>query len=396
MSEKIPFVERFGDVFKAATLVECDRRPARHGLKRFTSGWRLFVVAVVVLGGAGGALAATNVLSVNSGQSAIAPALAAGEHKGELLNIGAHNALPVGMYDTRDIQFAPGYEAWRRDVIQVNLADPSGQGPVGAAVMSTGDLRAMVEGAAACSWTAYWIKTMQAGDHPAAATAARHVEQAPALMAEGTIGAVQPSGLLPTIDAIKAGDVNLISAMLDTGGLVEDGSCGALGPAAVVPSGMSRAQYRARRAALGRVAAKRLLDDPTAVQINDQVMHSAPVETAIGQALLRVHKPFAQALVGQAPAGSAPLATRVGEQLIHEHPVAVEANTDAKPSGYTRLGPFRIGAQLLGISSKHQPDSLSAALDAGSLQQRLALTIGFRVVSVDPLAGFLNYYGVSY
>ena len=183
MSEKIPFVDRFGDAFKAATLTESNVPPARRGFRRFTRGWRLFVVVAVVLVGGGGAVAATKLLSVNSGQFVTSPGPAPG-YKGELLNIGAHNALAVGMRDTQNIPFAPGYSAWHRGVIEVNLADPSGQGPVGAAVMSTGDLRALVITAATCSWAPYWVTSMKAGNRNAAATAARQIEQAPASLSE--------------------------------------------------------------------------------------------------------------------------------------------------------------------------------------------------------------------
>lgn len=73
VSEQIPFVDRFGDAFRTATLEAGNRRPARRGLRRFTSGWRLYVAVAVLLGGTGGALAATNVLSVNSGQYMTSP-----------------------------------------------------------------------------------------------------------------------------------------------------------------------------------------------------------------------------------------------------------------------------------------------------------------------------------
>ena len=285
MSEKIPFVDRFGDAFKAATLAERDIRPARHGLRRFTRGWRLFVVVAVVLVGGGGAVAATKLLSVNSGQYVRSPQAAG--YGGEILNIGAHNALAVGMRDTRNIPFAPGYSAWHRGVIQVNLADPSGQGPVGAAVTSTGALHAWVVSAATCSWVSYWVTSMRAGNSSGAATATRQIEQAPALLREEAIGGIQPSGLGPTIDAIKAGDVNLVHAMTDMGGMISDGSCNGLGPTAVIPAGMSRQQYHAKVVALIGTGMKLLLSDPATLKINDQVMHSSQMAAAIGRLLQR-------------------------------------------------------------------------------------------------------------
>lgn len=400
MSEKIPFVDRFGDAFKAATLTERNARPARHGLRRFTRGWRLFVVLGVVLVGGGGAVAATKLLSVNTGQYVRSPQAAG--YGGEILNIGAHNALSVGMRDTRNIPFAPGYSPWHRGVIQVNLADPSGQGPVGAAVTSTGALHAWVVGAAACSWAHYWVRSMRAGNSRAAATAARQIERAPALLSEQAIGDVGQSGLEPVIDAIKAGDVNLVRGMIEMGGMVGDGSCNALGPAAVIPAGMSRQRYHAKLVALIRAGRKLILSDRAALKINDQVIHSPQMAAAIGSFLQLVDQPLATKLSQQAPAGAQPLATRIGEQLLRDHPLrfSLPRNTSPAragrqtPNGPNGIGGIAIGAELLGMPTHNMPKTLTE-LPTSNREIRMALELASHVVAVDPLAKVLNVESTS-
>ena len=401
MSEKIPFVDRFGDALKAATLAEAKAQPARHGLRRFTRGWRLFVVLGVVLVGGGGAVAATKLLSVNSGQYITSPGVAPG-HKGELLNIGAHNALAVGMRDTQNIPFAPGYSAWHRGVIQVNLADPSGQGPVGAAVMSTGDLHAMVETAATCSWAHYWVASMGAGNSSGAATAARQIEQAPSVLSQGAIGGIQPNGLGPTIDAIKAGDVNLVLGMIEMGGMVGDGSCSALGPTAVIPAGMSQKRYHAKLLALIQAGRKLILSDPAALKINDEVMHSPQMGTAIGSFLQLVDQPLATKLAQRAPTGAQPLTTRIGEQLLRDHPLrfSILRNTSRAragrqtPSGPHGVGGIAIGAELLGMPTHNLPKTLTE-LPTSNQEIRIALELASHVFAVDPLAEVLNVQSTS-
>ena len=384
MSEKIPFVDRFGDAFKTATLTERNARPMRRRLLRFMRGSRLFAVTAVVLVGAGGAFAATKLLSVNSGQYVTSAGVAPG-HTGELLNIGAHNALSIGTRDTRNIPFAPGYGAWHRGVIQVNLADSSGQGPVGAAVMSTGDLHALVEIAAACSWTHYWVTSMRAGDGRAAAVAARQIEQAPAVLSKGAIGGIQPNGLGPTIDAIKAGDVNLVRAMIDAGAMIGDGSCGALGPTAVIPAGMSRQRYHADVLASLQAGRRMLLHDPAAEAINTQVLHSPEMGAAIGAFLRRVDRPLASKLAMQAPKSGEPMAARIGEQLIRDHPLRF-VQTASRHEG---VGGIAIGALLLGLPTRNLPETL-AAMHATGKEMRVALGLAQHVFAVDPLAEALN------
>jgi hypothetical protein len=395
MSEKIPFVDRFGDAFKAATLAEPKAQPARHGLRRFTRGWRLFVVLAVVLVGGGGAVAATKLLSVNSGQYVRSPPAAG--YGGEILNIGAHNALAVGMRDTRNIAFAPGYSAWHRGVIRVNLAAPSGQGPVGAAVTSTGALHAWVVGAAACSWAHYWVASTQAGNTRAAAAAARQIERAPALLSEQAVGDVGQSGLEPAIGAIRAGDVKLVRGMIEMGGMVGGSSCNALGPTAVIPPGMSWQQYHARLMTLIQAGRKLILSDPAALKINDQVIHSPQMAAAIGSLLQLVDQPLAKKLAQQAPTGAQPLATRIGEQLLRDHPIhfSLPRNTNpASAAHQTRSGPqgvggIAVGAELLGIPTHNLPNTLTD-LPASNTDVRVALQLAQHVFAVDPLAEVLN------
>jgi hypothetical protein len=400
MSEKIPFVDRFGDAFKTGTLTERNLLPARRGLRRFTSGWRLFVVVTVVLAGGGAAVAATKLLSVNSGQYVRSPPAAG--YRGEILNIGAHNALSVGMRDTRNIQFAPGYSAWHRGVIQVNLADPSGQGPVGTAVTSTGALHAMVVTAATCSWAHYWVTSMRAGNSSAAATATRQIQLAPTLLREEAIGGIQPNGLGPTIDAIKAGDVNLVRGMIDGGGMIGDGSCNALGPTAVIPAGMSRQQYHAKLVALTRTGMTLLLSDPAALKINDQVMHSSQMGAAIGRLLELIDPPLAAKLAQQVPTGGEPLATRIGEQLIRDHPLRFSMPRNTGPAGEAHqtpsapegLGGIAIGAELLGIPTHNLPKTLTE-MQTSHTDMRIALQLAQHVLAVDPVAEVLNVESAS-
>ena len=73
MSKEIPFVDRFGDAFKTATLAEPNPRAARHRLARLPRGWRLFAIVAIVLAGGGGAVAATKLLSVNTGSTSSPP-----------------------------------------------------------------------------------------------------------------------------------------------------------------------------------------------------------------------------------------------------------------------------------------------------------------------------------
>lgn len=392
MSEKIPFVDRFGDAFKTATLIERNFRPAGHRLARFTSGWRLSVTVAAMLVGGSGALAATTLLSANSGQFVSSPGPAPG-YKGELLNIGAHNALSVGMRDTRNIAFAPGYSAWHRGVVQVNLVDPSRQGPVGAAVMSTGDLRALVLTAATCSWAHYWVTSMRAKNSDAAATAARQINQAPSLLSKEAVGGIQPNGLGPTIDAIKAGDVNLVDAMIDVGGMIGNGSCTALGPNAVKPAGMSSDKYHAKLAASRQAGEKAILGDPAAEAIDNHVLHSPEMGTALGTFLQRVDAALAAKLAQQAPPNSTRLATRIGEQLLRDHPLRARAprNTGgARAVGQNPgVGGIVVGAHLLGMSTRDLPKTLSE-IPASNTEVRTALKLAQQVFAVDPLAEILD------
>jgi hypothetical protein len=392
MSEKIPFVDRFGDAFKAATLAEPDARPARQRLRRFTHGWRLFAVVAVLLVGGGGALAATSLLSVDTGHYVTSPLPAAG-YGGEILNIGAHNALAVGMRDTRDVPFAPGYSAWHRGVVQRNLADPSGQGPVGAAVTSTGALHAWIVSAATCSWAHYWLASMKAGNRAEAATAARHIEQAPAQLSEQAIGDIGPSGLAPAIDAIRAGDVKLVQAMIDVGGMIGYGECSVLGPPAVIPAGMSYQQYQAKKAASRQIGMPMLLNDPATLRINDQVMHSAQMGAALGRVLQQADPRLAAMLARQALTHDGPLATRIGEQLMRDHPVrfylprSTSLTGSAQPTrvGAHEVAAIAVGAELLGIPTKDLPKTLMA-WPSNTEKVRVAFRLSMQFFVVDPLA----------
>jgi hypothetical protein len=395
MSKEIPFVDHFGDAFKTATLAKPSPRSQRGGLRRFMRGWRLFAIVAAVLAGGGGAVAATKLLSVNTGQYVTSsPAEGYG---GEILNIGAHNALAVGMRDTHNIPFAPGYTAWHRGVVQVNLADPSGQGPVGAAVTSTGALHAWVVSAATCSWVSYWLRSMRSGNRNAAATAARNIDQAPSQLSEQAIGGVQPSGLDPTIDAIKADDVNLVQGMIDTGGMIGDGSCNALGPTAVIPAGMRRQQYHTKLVALTRTGKKMLLSDPAALQINDQVMHSSQMAAAIGRLLQLIDPPLAAKLAQQAPTGGESLTTRIGEQLIRDHPLRFSMPRNTRRAGaahHTPSGPqgvagIAIGFALLGMPTRNLPKTLTE-MPASNADTRIALQLAQHIFAVDPLAEVMN------
>lgn len=396
MSEKIPFVDRFGDTFKAATLVEPNARAAGRRLRRFTHGWRLFAVAAVVLVGGGGALAATHFLSVNTGRYVRSPQPAAG-YGGEILNIGARNALAVGMRDTRNIRFAPGYSAWHRGVIQRNLADPSGQGPVGAAVTSTGALHAWVVSAATCSWAHYWVTSMNAGKRAEAATAARHIEQAPAQLSEEAIGDIGPSGLAPTIDAIKAGDVKLVQGMIDVAGLIGYGQCSVLGPPAVIPAGMTYRQYQAKKAASRQIGMPMIFNDPATLKINDQVMHSPQMAATIGRALQQVDPPLAATLAKQARKHGGLLEARIGEQLMRDHRLHFYLARGTNLAGAARpirvgahgVAAIAIGAELLGIPTKDLPRTLMAWLFSKK-EMRVAFQLSMHIFEVDPLAQLLD------
>ena len=345
---------------------------------------------------AGGAFAATVGISVNSGSYVTDSTPYAHQiGTGESLNIGAANAVSVGMSDTAGIPFAPGYAAWHEGEVQIVVGDPSGQGPVGSAQTTTGSLKYQVAAAAACSWANYWVAEAAAGDTTAANTAATEFERAPSLMSAAITGITAPTGLAPAIDAVKAGDINLVRAMLDVGA-VGYANCSPLGPAAVLPAGTSAQQDRAERLAWHQTGMKLLASDPAAaVRISDEVMHGAEMGAAIGQLIQRQNPSLAATLARQAPASGEPLATRVGEQLVIDHPATSAAGTTGQATSGSGIGPVRIGAQLLGMSTEALPQTFPRPGPA-SKGMREALALGFTVLTIDPLAGPLNTEGISF
>lgn len=173
--------------------------------------------------------------------------------------------------------------------------------------------------------------------------------------------------------------------MIDAGAMVGDGSCGALGPTAVIPAGMSRQRYHADVLASLQAGRRFLLHDPAAEAINTQVLNSPEMAAAIGAFLQQVDQPLAATLARQAPKSGEPLAARIGAQLIHDHPLRF-VQTATRTEG---VGGIAIGALLLGLPTNDLPATLRAMHAAGK-EMRIALDLAQHVFAVDPLAEVMN------
>lgn len=216
------------------------------------------LAVLAAVGGVAGAAAASGVFSAASGIQVRAGDPNAGAlGTGEALRMGALNAVTVGERFTRDIRFAPGYEAWRAGTIAFEMALVGNSPPIGHAYMTSGALRFQVAESAACSWLDYYVASSAVGDTTAAVTAAREVTAAPHWPA--ILGLSYPDQLGSALAAVRAGDAKLVQALIDDG-LV--GNCTALGP--FPPAGMSHARQRATLIAAQHLGQQEIATDPIA------------------------------------------------------------------------------------------------------------------------------------
>jgi hypothetical protein len=213
---------------------------------------------LAAVGGVAGAAAASGVFSAASGihvRGGDPNARALGT--GEALRMGAADAVTVGERFTRDIPFAPGYEAWRAGTIAFEMTLVGNSPPPGHAYMTSGALRFQVAESAACSWLDYYVSSAAVGNTTAAAAAAREVTAAPHWPA--ILGLSYPDQLGSAIAAVHAGDGKLVQAVIDDG---LAGDCTAFGP--FPPAGMSHAQQRARLTAAHNRGQREIATDPVA------------------------------------------------------------------------------------------------------------------------------------
>ena len=213
---------------------------------------------MAAVGGVAGAAAASGVFSAASGiQVRAGDPNARALGTGEALRVGAVNAVSVGERFTRDIRFAPGYEAWRAGTIAFEMEPGVNSPPPANAFMTSGALRFTVAESAACSWLNYYVASKAAGNTAAAKIAAAQIKAAPGWPA--ITGFNYPSGLGPVVAAVSAGDPKLVQALIDAGDV---GNCVVTGP--FPPAGMSQAQRRARVIAAQHRGQREIATDPVA------------------------------------------------------------------------------------------------------------------------------------
>ncbi|MGH2914177.1 MAG: hypothetical protein ACRDMX_04230 [Solirubrobacteraceae bacterium] len=230
---------------------------------------RLFAVGVLTVSGAAALTTATAIAGGTDPLSALTGLQILGSNPnaqavgiGESLALGASNDVPVGLSLTKDITFAPGYEAWKAETIAFEMQLGPGAPPAGQALMSSSALRWQVAESAACSWVEYYIASGAADNTTATASAAAQIAAAPSWPA--ITGLAYPSGLGPVVAAISVSDTNLAQALIDTA-QVGSASCTTLGP--IPPSGMSTAAARAKLAAARQLGQQEIAADPNAQRL---------------------------------------------------------------------------------------------------------------------------------
>jgi hypothetical protein len=176
---------------------------------------------------------------------------------GEALVMGAPDAVAVGVRETSDIPFAPGYRFWRAKDVAFQLSLSPGSPPVGRAFMTVGALRRAVADAAACSWTNDWLLAISQHDTVAARRAQSELAASPARSDNG--GTTERTRLALLEIAVSHRDANLVRALIDTG---RAGNCTALGPFPPTQLTPKQAQSRLHHAAAE--GAKILGRDPLA------------------------------------------------------------------------------------------------------------------------------------
>jgi hypothetical protein len=179
---------------------------------------------------------------------------------GEALAMGAPDAVSVGVQETKDIPFAPGYQSWRARDVAFQLSLGPGAPPAGHAFMTVNALRWQVADAAACSWMNDWLASSARGDTSAARTAGSELEAAPSWRAITAMN--EPTGLDTIAIAVSHGDTQLVRALIDTG---RAGNCSAVGP--FPPTRLTTNQTRATLSLAQAKGARILARDPLATQL---------------------------------------------------------------------------------------------------------------------------------
>ncbi len=242
---------------------------ATEGLGKAMARLRIHSTLAVVLGvmsaaiAAGGAFAATQMLTANSGISLTSSSVnARALGTGEALTVGAADAVSVGVRDTADIPFAPGYSSWQEQEVAEQIGPSGNNPPAGTGFMTVSALRWQVAEAAACSWADYWLAATADGNSSAAASAASELEAAPSWSSITGMSS-EPSGLAAVAGAVSAGDTKLLGALIDTESF---GSCSVLGPITPV-AGMTAQQAQSKLGSAAASGRQILASDPLAAKL---------------------------------------------------------------------------------------------------------------------------------
>jgi hypothetical protein len=226
--------------------ITCVPRPARE--RRRTRRWRLTPRSLLLSGAivaviAGGAAAATQLLSTHTGHYATGWEINAGG-PGEYLRISGTGFCQAGLRLSSDLAYPPGYGGWRPWVLvaeegvkhitsSASCGSDSAQAPPsGAHEVSTGALHGFFAMSSFCAWVYDWRHAKLSGNHDAAERAAEMIDGAPhwnAVLAEDphpTAGPVHQEryGLtgqhslfgwfLPFRSAVLRGDITQVDKLI--------------------------------------------------------------------------------------------------------------------------------------------------------------------------------------
>lgn len=214
-------------------------RPAPAHRSRGRRPRRVFLAAAAATALlAGGATAATTLLSARTGQRATGWQIKAGG-PGEYLRLGAPDFCRVALQVSAGIPFPPGDQSWRRWVLigtGVKRVNPSGscdsQTQGGRAEVSTGALRGTFAQSAFCAWVYDWRHTVRTPTRAGLQTAVSEIDAAPrwnAVTAEDPHPSAGPlhetryglngrhslfGWLLPFRSAVDHGDVRTVDELI--------------------------------------------------------------------------------------------------------------------------------------------------------------------------------------
>jgi len=177
-------VEHALDEIGIAIVSHARRRAGERPRRRIAKSRGLVLIAAAVVSIAGGAAAATRLLSAHTGQYARGWEIKAGG-PGEYLRMSGHDFCQVALRLSSDIPYPAGYEAWRPWVLISELQVPrvtttgacASRG--GADEVSTGATHGFFAMSGFCAWVYAWRHDTLAGDTAGAGHAGAVIEAAP-------------------------------------------------------------------------------------------------------------------------------------------------------------------------------------------------------------------------